>query len=166
MKPLQNIDRLIEKTAEYVLILSVLGMVLFGMLNIVLRWINQPVNWFEPFIRHLVLLCTFLGGILATGKKNHIGIDIVGKSLSKKYGSGLGRNIEQVISLASALTLLFLAWAGWHYVQIEAEYGKEHFLGIHSRYLAAIIPIGAVLIAYRFFFIFVSSFSSAGRTDL
>ena len=158
MKYLQCLDRLIEKMAEYVLVVAVLGMVLFGILNIFLRWINHPVNWFDPFIRHLVFLCAFLGGVVATGKKTHIGIDIIGKTLAKKYGPDVGRNIERVISLASGLTLLFLAWAGWNYVEVEAEYGKAHFLGIHSRYLAAIIPFGTLLIAYRFFFILVSSF--------
>ena len=158
MKALQSLDRLIEKIAEYTLIIAVLGMVLFGMLNIILRWSNHPINWFDPFIRHLVFLCTFLGGVLATGKKTHIGIDIIGKTLAKKYGFPVGLNIERVISLASTLALMFLAWAGWRYVQVEAQYGKEHFLGIHSQYLAAIIPLGVLLIAYRFFFIFVSSF--------
>ena len=159
MKPLRTIDRLIEKLAEYVLILALLGMVVLGMLNIVLRWLGYPINWFDPFIRHLVFLCAFLGGVLATGKKKHLGIDIIGKSLAKKYGTGVGRNIERAISLASILTLVVLTWAGWHYVQVEMEYGKEHFLGIHSQYLAAIIPIGALLLAYRFFFIFANSFA-------
>ena len=163
MKPLQSLDRLIEKMAEYILITAVLGMILFGMLNIILRWLNHPVNWFDPFIRHLVFLCTFMGGILATGKKKHLGIDIIGKSLTKKHGPRVGRNIERVIALASTLTLLVLTWAGWHYVQVEMEYGKAHFLGIHSQYLAAIIPLGAILIAYRFFFIFVSSFARRER---
>ena len=158
MKVLSKIDQLIEKTAGYILVVSVLGMILFGALNILLRWMNHPVNWFDPFVRHLVFLCTFLGGVLATGKKNHIGIDVIGKLLVQKYGTKLGRNIERLICLASMVTLLFLAWAGWHYVQVEMEYGKEHFLGIHSQYLAAIIPLGALLIAYRFFFILVSSF--------
>ena len=158
MKPLQTLDRLIEKIAEYALIAAILGMVLFGMLNIILRWLNHPVNWFDPFIRHLVFLCAFLGGVLATGKKKHLGIDIIGKSLAKNYGPRVGRNIERVIALASTATLLVLVWAGWNYVQVEMEYGKAHFLGIHSQYLAAIIPFGALLIAYRFFFIFISSF--------
>ena len=158
MKPLQQLDRLIEKTAEYILVVSILGMVIFGMLNILLRWVGHPINWFEPFIRHLVFLCAFLGGVLATGKKSHIGIDIIGKLLTQKYGSPVGRNIERIIALASIATLVFLTWAGWNYVQVESAYGKAHFLGIHSKYLAAIIPIGFLLIAYRFFFLFVSSF--------
>ena len=158
MKALQTIDRLIETMAKYILIVAVLGMVTFGILNIILRWANHPINWFDPFIRHLVFLCTFLGGTLATGKRKHLSIDIIGKSLSQKYGPTVERNIERTVSLASALTLLILAWAGWNYVQVEMEYGKTHFLGIHSQYLAAIIPLGALLIAYRFFFIFVSSF--------
>lgn len=163
MKPLQTLDRLIDKTAQYTLVVAVLGMVIFGILNIFLRWVGHPINWFDPFIRHLVFLCTFLGGVLATGRKNHIGIDIIGKILSQKYGSSMNRNIERIISLASLTTLLFLAWAGWNYVQVESQYGKEHFLGIHSQYLAAIIPLGSLLIAYRFFFIFLSSFVKQER---
>ena len=158
MKPLQILDRLIEKSAQHILVASILGMIAFGMLNIILRWIGHPINWFEPFIRHLVFLCAFLGGVLATGKKSHIGIDIIGKLLAQKYGPAIGCHIERIIALASIATLLFLAWAGWNYVQVEAQYGKAHFLGIHSQYLAAIIPIGFLLIAYRFLFLFVSSF--------
>ena len=159
MKYLKVFDQFVEKITITFLTIAVLGMLGMSVLNIFLRWLDYPINWFDPFIRHLVFLCAFLGGVLATGRGTHIGIDIIGKYLENKGMISAHKNVQRIISLASFLTLAGLVSAGWDYVKVEVEFGKENFLGIHSQYLASIIPIGFGLIAYRFLFVFIDSFS-------
>lgn len=159
MKLLTGIDRWVEKISSGVLALALLATLGMCVLNILLRWLNYPVNWFEPFARHLIFLCAFLGGVLATGRKSHIAIDIAGKYLESKNFHKAQVHIERLIYLVSLGTLIWLAWAGMGYVAVEAEFGKAHFLGIHSKYLAGIIPVGVSLIAWRFFVLLITSFS-------
>ena len=60
-------------------------MLFFSVLTILLRWFGQSLEFVEPFVRHLVFLSTFLGGVLATGRGTHIGIDIIGKLLESMH---------------------------------------------------------------------------------
>ena len=157
-KVLKKIDRSIEKIAEYGLYVCVIGMIIFSVLTIVFRWVNFNVLWFEPFVRHLVFLAAFLGGVLATGRRTHIGIDILGKFFENKQMFAAQKGVERIISLGSTLTLCWLIKASYDFMIVELEYGKAEFLGIHSGFLVEIIPFGFSLIALRFAFIFIESF--------
>ena len=152
------IDKGIEKISSYALVASVLTMLVLAVLIIVLRWFSITFHWIEPFIRHLVFLCAFLGGVLATGKRTHIGIDIVGKFLESKQNWTALLWVQRIVSIACAVICFYLIKAGLDFVAVEAKYGKDVFLGIHSKVLVAIIPFGFSLIGYRFFYIFLSSF--------
>lgn len=162
MKFLFAVDKFIERISSYSLIISVFFMLLLSVLTIILRWFGETIHWVDPFVRHLVFLSAFLGGVIATGRKSHIGIDIIGKYFESKNKVNVSKNIERVISLACCLTLVWMVKASWQFFQVEAEFGKVAFLGIHSKFLVAIIPVGFSLIAYRFFFIFVTSCKSRG----
>ncbi|MFZ9000469.1 MAG: TRAP transporter small permease [Bacteriovoracaceae bacterium] len=155
---LQKIDQGVEKIAEYGLYVCVVGMIIFSVLTIVFRWVNYNILWFEPLVRHLVFLAAFLGGVLATGRHTHIGIDILGKFFENKKMYDAQKWVERVISLACTLTLIWLIKASYNFMVIEFEYGKEEFLGIHSGFLVGIIPFGFLMIAIRFGFIFIDSF--------
>ncbi|WP_372652398.1 TRAP transporter small permease [Halobacteriovorax sp.] len=159
MKFFRVIDQIIEKLSTWTLLVSVLGMLTLSVLAIVLRWFNFTLHWIEPFVRHLVFLSTFLGGVLATGRGTHIGIDILGKYLESIHSDLLYNWIRRVISLASFLTLTWLIYASYNFLLVELKYGKPVFWGIESGYLVAIIPFGFALIAYRFFYLFISSFN-------
>lgn len=155
---LKGLDTLIEKIAHVGLYICVTGMILFSVLTIVFRWLDFNVLWFDPLVRHLVFLAAFLGGVLATGRRTHIGIDILGKYFETKGMEKSKNLVGRIISLASTLTLVWLIKASYDFTKIEFQYGKEEFLGIHSGFLVGIIPLGFILICYRFFYIFVSSF--------
>ncbi|WP_127718159.1 TRAP transporter small permease [Halobacteriovorax sp. HLS] len=158
MKVLGTLDQFLEKFARYGLVFSVLTMLILSVLTIVLRWFDTTIHWVEPFVRHLVFLSTFLGGVLATGRGEHIGIDIVSKWLEARHLDKAQAIIKRIISLASCLTLLWMIKASYDFFLVELKYGKEVFWGIKSGYLVAIIPFGFSLIAYRFFYSFISSF--------
>lgn len=153
-----TIDLCIEKFASWGLYLSVFCMILFSVSTIVFRWINFNVMWFDPFVRHLVFFATFLGGVMATGRRTHIGIDILGKYLEGKGMIKSQMFITRLVSLASTLTLLWLVKASVDFAKVEFEFGKAEFLNIHSGFMVSIIPFGLSLICYRFFYIFLSSF--------
>ena len=159
-KVFHKFDLFIEKLAQYLLVFCILGMLGMSVLNIVLRWFQAHVLWFEPFIRYLVFFSAFLGGVIATGNRTHIGIDIIGKYFESKRNWMAHRWVGRVIDLASLVVLVILTSACMDFVAEEAKYGRaDVFLGIHAKFLAAIIPTGFGLIALRFFNNIVLSFS-------
>ena len=160
MKALKLIDDWIDKFSSSVLVISIFLMLFFSLLTIVFRWVNISFPWFESLVRHLVFLSAFLGGVLATGRKSHIGIDILGKYLENRGRHDLNVYVGRVIAVISFGTLVCLAIAAVEFMKVELQYGKPVFLGIHSGFLVGIIPFGFYLLAYRFFYLFVSSFLS------
>lgn len=159
------IDHCIEKLASWGLVIAVFGMITFSVLTIVFRWVNYNVMWFDPFVRHLVFFATFLGGVIATGRRTHIGIDILGKYFE---GKGMVKSqifVTRLIAFASTVTLIWLIKASVQFAKVEFEFGKAEFLNIHSGFMVSIIPFGLGLIAYRFFYIFLSSFWEDLKTE-
>ena len=163
VKLLKLIDQGIEKGSSLILVLSIFLMLGFSLLIIGLRWIDISIPWFESFVRHLVLLATFLGGVLATGRGTHIGIDILSKYLESQNLLKYKVWVSRIIYLACVFTLSWLSKACWDFMKVEMEYPQEGFLGINSGYLVGIIPVGFALITYRFFYRFVASFTSEGE---
>jgi TRAP-type C4-dicarboxylate transport system permease small subunit len=155
---LQLVDSAIEKISSAGLVLSVFMMLIFSILTIILRWFEITFLWFDPLVRHLVFLSAFLGGVIATGRGSHIGIDIIGKYLESKKKYFYLKQVRRIISFVSFGTVCWLIVASMEFFRVEQEYGKESFLGIHSSVLVAIIPFGFSLICYRFFYLFIKSF--------
>lgn len=158
----KKIDWGIEKFATWLLVLCVLSMLTLSSLNIVLRWMQMNITWVDPFVRHVVFLSAFLGGVIATGQGTHIGIDLIGKFVESKGWHSLRQAINQFIFLVSGVVLIWMIKAGIDFTKVELEFGKEDFWGIHSGYLVAMIPAGLSIIALRFFVLFILSFSREG----
>lgn len=159
------IDKGVEKFASVGLVICVLTMLFLSTTVIIMRWFDVTFLWFDPFIRHVVFVSTFLGGVIATGRGTHIGIDILGKYLESKNKLGAQVWIERLIAVVSTGTLVWLIMASWDFMLSELKYGKPVFFGIHSGFLTGIIPIGFGLIAYRFFFLFLKSFSEKEEVE-
>lgn len=159
MKALRLIDQIVEKLATWSLVVGVFTMLLFSVLAIVLRWFDTTFHWIEPFVRHLVFLCTFLGGVLATGRGTHIGIDIIGKYLESMKKDNALVWIKGIVTLTSFCTLVWMIQASYGFLLVELKYGKPVFWGIESGFLVGIIPFGFALIAYRFFYQFLNLFA-------
>ena len=151
----KKIDQIIEFLSKGLLVVVVLGMLFLSVTSIFLRWMETSYAWMEPLIRHLVFSSAFLGGVIATGKNNHIGIDILAKFFEGTKNIKALRWLKVVTSLAACLVLIWLSIASWGFVKLELEFGRTVFWGIESGYLTAIIPTGLVLIAYRFFYKFI-----------
>ena len=158
IKFLRTIDKCIEKFSKVGLLVSVLGMLFISILTIVLRWVNVPLLWADPLVRHLVFLCAFLGGALATGGREHIGIDILGKYLESRGREDIRKHVLRVLDVACVGIVIWLMMASVDFTVMELKHGPIAFLGIHSGVLVGIIPFGLAMICYRFFYLFVSSF--------
>lgn len=158
MKTVKLLDTALEKFSIFLLVVSVLAMLFFSSGSIVLRWFHINLPWIDPFIRHLVFFSAFLGGVVATGRGTHIGIDLVGKIIESKGWHGVASFIKRFIMVASFAVLLWLIQAGIDFTKVEMEFAKIEFWGISSGYLVMMIPIGLSLIALRFLFVFLLSF--------
>src|SRR5690606_7972714 len=152
------IDQAIEKFSAYLLIVAVALMLSLSVFAIVLRWFETSILWIEPFVRHLVFLSTFLGGVIATGRGTHIAIDVLAKKIEHDGPTWLKNLNQRVLNLAASVAIVWLVKASWDFTKIELEYGREVFWNIHSGVLVGIIPFGLSLIAYRFFYRFLVSF--------
>ena len=164
MKLLALLDKAIDCSSRHLLVLSVFSLLFFSLAGIVLRWWNMPLPWIDPLTRHLVFLSAFLGGCVAVGSGRHITIDILERHLES---AGKHRQIKILgcfLPLATSLILLWPAFSSLAFIRMELTYGKEVFWGIHSGFLAALIPLGFSLMAYRFFFLSLHSFFANRNT--
>ena len=112
--------------------------------------------WVEPLVRHLVFLSAFLGGALATGKRSHIGIDVLHRWLENKKDSNAKLILISTTSVSIG-TLIWLVYAGIEFMKVELQYGRDVFWGVHSGFLVGIIPFGFGLICLRFIVILICS---------
>ena len=145
-----KLDRFIEKFAQTLIGVCLFFMLGLTLLNIVARWFNETFMWIDPLVRHLVFLSAFMGGVLATGKGNHIKIDLIGRALEAKNLKRFQKILSICLCLISAFACFLLAKSGLDFAKVELEYGSIAFLGIHSGHLVSLIPFGFALIGFRF----------------
>ncbi len=155
---IKKIDWAVEKFSASLLVASILAILICSSLSIILRWFQINLAWIDPFVRHLVLLGTFLGGVVATGRGNHIGIDLISKFLEVKGYSHAQAIVNRIILFTSGIVLIWLVKAGLDFTKVELEFSKPEFWGLKSGYLVAMIPIGLGLIGIRFFTLFLLTF--------
>jgi TRAP-type C4-dicarboxylate transport system permease small subunit len=155
---IKKLDNIVDRVAFYGIVISVVLMLTLTVLNIVLRWFNTSILWIDPMVRHLVFLSAFLGGTLATGQDNHIRIDLASKIFETKGWHGLKRWVDRGVVFVTIIATLFLAKAGYDFMKVELEFGKEAFFHIHSGYLVGIIPFGMGMLTLRFILKLLLSF--------
>jgi len=160
-----KLDKIVEKISSAGLVIFIMQILLLALLNIVCRWVGLAVMWIDPLVRHLVFICTFLGGVIATGRGTHVGIDIISKYLENHNFKTMKQSVSRIIICVSLGTLVWLIYASFVLFKVEMEFGKLQFLGIHSGFLVLIIPIGFILIAIRFFNKLLCSFSKNNEDE-
>lgn len=162
----KKIDAGFEKLVAWLLVLIVLTMLFFSSANIVARWFQHNITWIDPFVRHLVFFSAFLGGVIATGRGTHIGIDIIGKFVESKGWHQLKDLINKIVMIASLAVLSWLIKASIDFTKVEMEFSKTEFWGIQSGYLVMLIPIGLSLIVLRFILILILSFDGDKKAEV
>lgn len=144
------IDCALEKIAFYILGICLFGMLFFTLFNIVARWFGTSLLWIDPLVRHMVFLSAFMGAVMATGKGNHIKLDIVSRALESFNKQRAKKIVDTLGAFAAVVACYFLFVAGKDFALVELEFGREAFLGIHSGWLVSIIPFGFAFIGLRF----------------
>jgi TRAP-type C4-dicarboxylate transport system permease small subunit len=158
MKVLKSIDRAIARVEGWCIVLFLSLMIFLTFLQVLLRglythghikWANSllgHVDWGEPFVRLLVLWITFLGASLLTGDNKHIKIDLTASIFPRRWIPY--RNI--VLCLACVVICAIMIMASIGYVRTEWEFGGELFLSLPTWLGEIILPIGFLLILFRF----------------
>ncbi|MBC74490.1 MAG: hypothetical protein CME64_00585 [Halobacteriovoraceae bacterium] len=155
---IQKLDLALEKIAFSILSICLFGMLFLTLFNIVARWFGESFLWVDPLVRHMVFLSDFMGGVMATGKGNHIKLDIVSRALESLNKKNAKKAVDAIGSIAAIVACYFLFMAGKDFAVVELEYGREAFLGIHSGWLVSIIPFGFAFIALRFITVTLKNF--------
>lgn len=150
IKILKNIDTWIARFETIILVAVLSIMVLLAFLQVVLRNLfDEGILWGDTFLRHLVLWVGFLGASLATREKKHINIDLFTRFFKGKSKA----LILSITNLFAAVVCWFLTSAAWTFVMDEKEFNSTIFSDIPAWYFQIIIPIGFLLMAFRFLII-------------
>lgn len=157
LRILKSIDNLVEKFCKILILISITIMLSLTIMAIVMRWFDMTFLWIEPLVRQFVFFSAFLGGALATSRRQHISIDILGKFIEGGHFKEFEKPLRFFLDLVCLLTLIWLIHASVKFTQIEFQFGRAAFLGIHSGFLVGLIPLGFSLMAYRFFYLLVAS---------
>jgi C4-dicarboxylate transporter, DctQ subunit len=133
---------------ENVLIFVIMGiMVLLSFLQVLLRnFFDTGLLWADIFLRHLVLWVGFIGASLATRTEKHINIDLLSRIVSRRYLIP----VKIVTQLFTITICVILARASYIFLMSEKEAGTIVFQSIPSWYLQSILPVGFLLIGFRF----------------
>ena len=143
----QRWDETLGRVEKFFVALMLSVMILLAFLQIVLRnAFSSGISWGDPLVRYLVLWVGFIGASLATKDGKHITIEVF-----SRWFSGNGRRYLKAFShLVSAFICSLLTFAGWTFVQNEAQMGGTTFLNIPAWIPQIIIPVTFALMALRF----------------
>jgi len=148
MRTLRWIDKQFARTESFMLVLLLCMLICLAFLQVVLRnFFNSGIIWLDQFLRHLVLWVVFFGAAQATRLKKHLSIDALSRILSdsqKRFSS-------LIINAFSLFVVILLARGAWNYLLTQYKAGTLLFLGIERWVFQIIIPLGLILIGYRFF---------------
>ena len=150
---LQRWDAALGRVEKWFVAVMLSVMILLAFLQIVLRnAFSSGIAWGDPLVRYLVLWVGFIGASLATRDGKHITIEV----FSRWFSASSNRYLKAVSYLVSAFICGLLTFAGWTFVQNEAQMGGTTFLDIPIWIPQIIIPITFALMTLRF----LSSFCS------
>jgi TRAP-type C4-dicarboxylate transport system permease small subunit len=158
MKHLARIDKAIARFEGWLLIIFLSLMVSLTFIQVILRslfiyaqlgWANDlmgRLDWAEPLVRLLVLWVTFLGASLVTGENRHIKIDLLTQIIPTSWLP----LVDVLLSLAGALVAALMLKASLFYVGTEMSFGGRLFLNLPTWIGQLILPLGFLLICFRF----------------
>jgi len=155
---LKTCDELLARIEGWLIITFLWLMVILTFVQVVLRgfythaglqWANHlmgHLDWSQPFVRLLVLWLTFLGASLLTKDNKHIRIDLFFSLLPPRW---LPLR-DTVLSTVCALICGIMAVVCAKYIQIEMTFGETLFLNLPSWIAQLILPLGFLLLLFRF----------------
>jgi TRAP-type C4-dicarboxylate transport system permease small subunit len=161
LQVLRSLDRGLARWERRAVVLFLSAMVFLTLAQVLLRalaahaglaWANAllaRIAWIDPLARVLMLWLTFLGASLITRKNRHIRIDLASAVLPQ----GWLPLRESVLAFAAALICCIMGAASFFMVRMEWRFGGTLFLGVPTWTVQVIIPLGFLLLAFRFLLI-------------
>jgi TRAP-type C4-dicarboxylate transport system permease small subunit len=132
----------LERVAEGVIVLLVLGMVVACLAQVVWRYaLGDPLTWSEEAARYLLVWTSFLCAWLAWRARSHLGLDI----LVAQAPASLRRWLDRAVEAAVAGFCLLSIWAGQRMVEVGLMQPSA-VLEIPMGYVYAAWPVAAALI--------------------
>lgn len=149
MNRLRQINTILARTEEILLVIIVLLMVTLSFAQVVLRNLfDHGIMWGDIFLRNLVLWVGFIGASLASKEERHINIDVFSRVLKGRPKLA----VQAIVQLFAAVISSLLANAAYTFVMDERAYNTILFAGIPAWYFQIIIPVGFTLMTLRFIF--------------
>lgn len=148
--------------AEDGLIAVLLGaMVVLVLLQIVMRYgFDAGIAGSDTLVRHLVIWIAFFGAAIAARSGAHVRIDVLTRILPASWH----RWTAALTDLFSFAVCALLAYASVRFLYIEYQsQANSVFLDMPVWVMEVIIPLGYIIIAFRFGHRAVSNVFSPGR---
>lgn len=151
MDALKRIDARLAKVESALLVASLIGVLVLGVLQIVLRPMGFSINWADEVMRNLTLWIGFVGASVATHEGKHINVDALTRFLKPKPKA----IIALVVDLAASAITVLLLWSAVKLFASSVErIGRDAAAinpsGIPVAVWQAILPIAFTVIAARF----------------
>ena len=157
----QRWDEALGRVEKWFVAVMLSVMILLAFLQILLRnAFSSGIDWGDPLVRYLVLWVGFTGASLATKDGKHITIEVFSRWFSRRSN----RYLKATSHLVSAFICGLLTFAGWTFVQNEAQMGGTTFLDIPVWIPQIIIPVTFALMTLRFSSGFCSELSMIIKT--
>lgn len=147
IEPLRLLDRLFARAVNFSVIVSLLVMATLTLTQVILRdFLNSGIVGAEIVARHLVLWIAFLGGMMATRRRQHVSIDIITRLFSHR-----ARNVLcLVLDGIAGVVAWWLAQAAYTFMLAEREMAAMLIGNIPVWWAEAIIPFGFAMIAFEY----------------
>jgi C4-dicarboxylate transporter DctQ subunit len=158
----QRWDETLGRVEKFLVAAMLSTMILLAFLQIILRNVfSSGISWGDPLVRYLVLWVGFIGASLATKEGKHITIEVFSRWFSE-HGN---RYLKPIPYLVSVFICSLMTFAGWTFVQNEAQMGGTFFLEIPVWIPQVIIPITFALMTLRFGFRAFATFAMIFNPD-
>ena len=156
--PLRRIVGWLYLTEDVVLVAMVIAMVLFAVVQIVLRnFFDSGVLWIDPLLRVMLLWLGLIGALAASRTNKHIAIDILYRVLPQNWRPWM----QSFTCLFAGAVCVLVAYHAARFVIDEYTYETIAFSGIPAWLLEIIIPFAFGVIGFRYFILSVLQLKAA-----
>lgn len=135
--------KILNKLEEIFVGMAMIAATLVLFINIILRYFfNENQSWADEFVRYSIIWIAFIGAAICFRQGIHFGVDLLIKSLPKKYKT----HLQVYINVVCILFVILLIYFGFKLVFFSMQTGQmTPSLQIATYWVYLSIPVGATL---------------------
>jgi C4-dicarboxylate transporter, DctQ subunit len=147
VRHLSRVDAILAAVERGLIVALLSSMLLLAFLQVLLRnlW-DSGLPWVDILLRHQVLWLGIIGASLATRLMRHIRIDALARYLPTRWH----RQVERGVLWLAGIVSMVLGLAAADLVRQEQIAGSLTFGPVPTWVLQLILPIGFIIVAFRF----------------